>query len=493
MGKPRRTGRKPPRKPRARSEKPRVRNVVPKSAPAKAKPVAKRKPPPKKRKPPEATVLAETAAPPIAEFADARSDAPDIPPPVASSPNPLDAAADAIIAAFQAHAAARQAQHHPALVEIEACHQPVPPAHDAQPTASLATECAEIEFDCDQTRARPAVDACEVSPTAYEVHDAFDIAVDRDEDPPFDAPDENDQLACDDYWSVDPPPLPPSPPPLNALARAPAPAGLPRAPDREYLTRARNAVQARVEIEKRASMLKRLQRSKIAASIAAGLALPLVLSLAWRFTEPKDAPPLLAPGDAAAAPITNPPASATQLEDEFRAATHLFDAGQTRRGAAALRRLAEDGYAPAQFRLAKMHEHGAGAVRDLSLARQWAERAARAGNIRAMHDVGVYYARGEGAPLDEALAFRWFREAASFGVADSQHNLAILYEQGRGVAANASEALFWYLVAARHGDPNAADRAVALAAHIAPSSVEQARARARAFQAREPNAAANSG
>lgn len=493
MGKPRRTGRKPPRKQGAQSEKPRAPNATPELAPAKTKPVAKRKPPSQKRKLPAAEIaLAETAALPIAEFADARSDAPAAPPPVASALHPIDAAADAIIAAFQAHAAAKQAQHHPAQAEIEGDLQ-TPPAHDAQPTAASAMECAEIEFDCDPTRTRPAVDACDVSPTAYETHDAFDIAVDQDEDPPFDAPDENDPLSCDDYWSVEPPPPPPSPPPLSALARAPAPAGPPRAPDTEYLARARNAVQARVEIEKRASVLKRLQRSKIAASIAAGLALPLVLSLAWRFTEPKDAAPQLAPGAAAAAPITSPLASATQLEDEFRAATQLFDAGQTRRGAAALRRLAEDGYAPAQFRLAKMHEHGAGAARDLSLARQWAERAARSGNVRAMHDVGVYYARGEGAPLDETLAFRWFREAASFGVADSQHNLAILYEQGRGVAANASEALFWYLVAARHGDPNAADRAVALAAHIAPSTVEQARARARAFQAREPNAVANGG
>jgi TPR repeat protein len=71
------------------------------------------------------------------------------------------------------------------------------------------------------------------------------------------------------------------------------------------------------------------------------------------------------------------------------------------------------------------------------VARQWTERAAAAGNRRAMHDLGVYFARGEGAPLDEAAAFRWFRQAAELGVADSQYNLGVLYQQGRGVNASA--------------------------------------------------------
>jgi localization factor PodJL len=145
----------------------------------------------------------------------------------------------------------------------------------------------------------------------------------------------------------------------------------------------------------------------------------------------------------------------------------------------------------AQYRLAKLYERGEGVQADLAVARQWTERAAGAGNRRAMHDLGVYFARGEGAPLDEAAAFRWFRQAAELGVADSQYNLGVLYQQGRGVNASASEALFWFLVAARQGDQDAGARATALEGQLQPIQVEQARARAQAFRPRAASAVAN--
>jgi localization factor PodJL len=141
--------------------------------------------------------------------------------------------------------------------------------------------------------------------------------------------------------------------------------------------------------------------------------------------------------------------------------------------------------------LAKLYERGEGVTADLTLARQWTERSAAAGNRRAMHDLGVYFARGEGAPLDEAAAFRWFRQAAELGVADSQYNLGVLYQQGRGVGASPSEALFWFMVAARQGDEDAAARAQTLQAQLQPNQLEQARARAQAFRPRAASAQAN--
>jgi localization factor PodJL len=108
-----------------------------------------------------------------------------------------------------------------------------------------------------------------------------------------------------------------------------------------------------------------------------------------------------------------------------------------------------------------------------------------------MHDLGVYFARGEGAPLDEAAAFRWFRQAAELGVADSQYNLGVLYQQGRGVSANPGEALFWFSVAARQGDQDAAARASTLETSVAPTQMEQARARAQSFRPRAAIAVAN--
>lgn len=191
--------------------------------------------------------------------------------------------------------------------------------------------------------------------------------------------------------------------------------------------------------------------------------------------------------------LAPPAAGASSPADAYNDAIAHLAAGRIDSGVALLQRAADAGWPLAQYRLAKLHETGDGVPRDLSLARQWAERAARGGNCRAMHDVGVYFARGEGAPVDDVAAFRWFLEAALSGVADSQYNLGILHQQGRGVSANPSEALFWFLVAARNRDVNAADRAVELAAALPLSDVERARARARAFRPRPVDAVANGG
>jgi localization factor PodJL len=176
---------------------------------------------------------------------------------------------------------------------------------------------------------------------------------------------------------------------------------------------------------------------------------------------------------------------------EYEAAARLIEQGSAEQALAPLQRLADAGFAMAQYRLAKMYEHGDGVAADLVRARQWTERAAAAGNRRAMHDLGVYYAQGEGAPRDEAAAFRWFQQAADLDLADSQFNLGILYEQGRGVEANAGEALFWFLVAARQGDEAAAERAARIEAALDPFEAEQARDRLADFRPRPLDAFAN--
>ncbi len=174
------------------------------------------------------------------------------------------------------------------------------------------------------------------------------------------------------------------------------------------------------------------------------------------------------------------------------AALRYIVSGATEEGVALLRNAAASGLTMAQYRLAKIYEFGAAGVpADLVEARQWTERAAAGGNLRAMHDLGVYFARGEGVAQDDTAAFRWFRQAAEFGVADSQYNLGVLYEQGRGVAANASEALFWFVLAAAQGDETAATRRAALETQLTFTEVEQARSRAQSFRPRAANAAAN--
>lgn len=185
-----------------------------------------------------------------------------------------------------------------------------------------------------------------------------------------------------------------------------------------------------------------------------------------------------------------PPPAADARAGQYASAVTLLNSDAAA-GMSALRVMADSDFAPAQYKLAKLYENGQGVPADLTIARQWTERAAANGNVHAMHDLGVYFARGEGAPRDEATAFRWFRQAAEFGVRDSQFNLGILYQQGRGVSADPTEAMFWFLVAARLGDANAAARATALEPQVTLMQVEQARARANAFRPRLPDAEAN--
>jgi localization factor PodJL len=122
-------------------------------------------------------------------------------------------------------------------------------------------------------------------------------------------------------------------------------------------------------------------------------------------------------------------------------------------GVDTLRRAANLGYAPAQFYLAKLYENGeAGLKKDITEARRWTERAAQAGDRKAMHNLGLYYFEGAGGAKNSTTAAQWFRRAADLGLADSQYNLARLYEEGLGVGQNGAEAYKWYLIAAKNGD-----------------------------------------
>lgn len=188
-----------------------------------------------------------------------------------------------------------------------------------------------------------------------------------------------------------------------------------------------------------------------------------------------------------AAPPTPAPVAAAAAPDPaqiFQAALQRLSAGEATEAATVLQTLAARDYAPAQYRLAKLYETGDGVAANLETALLWTERAANAGEARAMHDLGVYYARGEVVPADPVTAFRWFKQAAERGIADSQYNLGVLYEQGRGVSADPAEALFWFTVAARQGDAAAAERALQLAPRIAVMVAEQQRVRAEAFSPR---------
>jgi localization factor PodJL len=135
-------------------------------------------------------------------------------------------------------------------------------------------------------------------------------------------------------------------------------------------------------------------------------------------------------------------------------------------------RAAEQGLAAAQYRLGSMYEHGRGKPVDIEQAVALYEQAAAAGNINAMHNLAVLRIDASGR-RDYAQAASWFSKAAERGLKDSQFNLAVLHERGLGVPRSPENAVFWYSLAAVQGDEEAAAKAKALEADLAPDAARQ--------------------
>ncbi|HVY84726.1 MAG TPA: AAA family ATPase [Caulobacterales bacterium] len=263
----------------------------------------------------------------------------------------------------------------------------------------------------------------------------------------------------------------------------------PATAEQEYLERARTAALADLHAHLKGKRGQKIRgNGRIRRAAAAIVAIFLVGGL-WRNNEPSQAAAMPAP--AVERIVARPAQPRADLAPRYDAAISMMRSGKVLEGVVALRAVAEDGFPLAQYRLAKLYELGEGLPSDLPQARQWTERAAAAGNIRAMHDLGVYLARGDGGVRDEMSAFRWFKLAAERGVADSQYNLAVLYAQGRGVSADLSEALTWFLIAARSADETAMRQAQALEARLTPAQVQQAQSRANAFTPAAINTYAN--
>ena len=156
-----------------------------------------------------------------------------------------------------------------------------------------------------------------------------------------------------------------------------------------------------------------------------------------------------------------------------------------------LTRAAEQGLAPAQYRLGTLFEKGQGVPENPTRARSWYERAAQQGNVKALHNLAVMQAEGAGGAQDFAAAARSFEVAAKAGLADSQYNLAILYERGLGVERDLATAYRWFSIAGAGGDADAAARAEALKNSVDAAQLVDAELAARTFAPAASDAAAN--
>jgi localization factor PodJL len=200
-----------------------------------------------------------------------------------------------------------------------------------------------------------------------------------------------------------------------------------------------------------------------------------------------------ADGPLAAVALAPKPAADTpvgpDLSQTYSAAVARVAAGQSG-GLTDVRKLADGGYAPAEFYLAELYQDGkAGLAKDPTQSRHWLERAAEGGDRTAMHNLGLDLHEGVGGPRNAAQAAEWFRRAAELGLLDSQFNLAAIYEHGDGVSVNPAEAYKWYLIAGRSGDAEAKAGALRVRAGLTPDARAVAERAAVEFQPTAANPA----
>lgn len=136
------------------------------------------------------------------------------------------------------------------------------------------------------------------------------------------------------------------------------------------------------------------------------------------------------------------------------ASAHRGDADTlAKQSFAAIRSLAEQGNAQAQFEVGRRLMQGNGAARDYGQAAIWLRKAAEQGMAQAQSSLGGLYELGLGVKQSYAEAHAWFLKAAEQGYAPAQVNLADLYEYGYGVAKDQAQVDYWRAKAAEHPAP----------------------------------------
>ena len=83
------------------------------------------------------------------------------------------------------------------------------------------------------------------------------------------------------------------------------------------------------------------------------------------------------------------------------------------------------------------------------------QKSARAGDIVAMHNLGVMYQIGQSVGENPMTAAKWYQRSADLGYSYSQFNLGLQYSLGNGVSKDPRRAAEWYLRAAKQGHADA--------------------------------------
>jgi hypothetical protein len=142
--------------------------------------------------------------------------------------------------------------------------------------------------------------------------------------------------------------------------------------------------------------------------------------------------------------------------EAFAAGYDAYVAGRFDEALALWLPLAEASDPRAQFNLGVLYANGLGVPRDMAIAMDWWERAARQLHARAAHNLALAILANEpdrvpDAIPDYAAALRWLKIGVDAGYANSQYTMGKLTAEGLGTPADPVVAAELYLLAARQG------------------------------------------
>jgi TPR repeat protein len=127
-------------------------------------------------------------------------------------------------------------------------------------------------------------------------------------------------------------------------------------------------------------------------------------------------------------------------------------------GVELLTRSAEQGYAPAQYKLGLIYYAGPNLYDCLTQvpekAYYWFGKAAAQNHLEAQYELASLYNPETGFKryADKAKYAQWMQKAADLGHVGAQYALGRMYEKGDAVPQNIEQAKYWYQKAAAQGD-----------------------------------------
>jgi len=115
--------------------------------------------------------------------------------------------------------------------------------------------------------------------------------------------------------------------------------------------------------------------------------------------------------------------------------------------------LAKNDDAKAQYNVGFIYANGLGVEKNLMLAQQWYEKAAKQGNGAAQYNLAqLYQEEGQKDAHAYEKAKYWYEKAIEAEIKDAYTNLGVMYLEGLGVEKNQNKAFGFFEKGASLGD-----------------------------------------